>query len=251
MTDQKLNPPKIIGHRGAAAYAPENTLAGIHAAADMGVEWVAVDVKLTQDGIAVLFHDEDLARTTGGVGTLGQTRWSAVSELDAGSWFGDSFIGEQVPALEDALDVMAERGLRPILLLRPSPGSEVATAEAALDAASRIWPEDMAAPLVVSASHVTLETARDMMPDWPRGLLIEEFADNWAEVGDYLDIASVHVADQGLTRDMVEEYIESQMPVIVHTVNDPQRGQELLRWGADALVTDTPDTQREAVERFH
>lgn len=251
MSDQKITPPKIIGHRGAAAYAPENTRAGIHAAADMALEWVALDVKLTQDSIAVLFHDEELARTTGATGQIAQTPWAAIAELDAGSWFGDSFISEGVPDLEDALNVVAERGLRPVLLLRPSPGREVETAEAALDAASRIWPEDIAPPLLVSASHVTLETCRDMLPDWPRGLLIEEYAENWAEAGDYLDISTIHVVDDKLSRDSLEEYIESQLPVIIHTVNDQQRAQELLRWGADAIVTDTPDTQREALERFH
>jgi glycerophosphoryl diester phosphodiesterase len=251
MTDAKVTPPRIIGHRGAAAYAPENTLAGIHAAADMAVEWVAIDVKLTADHVPVLFHDDELARTTGAEGRMEHKPYAAVAELDAGSWYGDSFIGERVPTLEDALDAMLERDIRPVLLLRPAPGAEVVTAEAALDAASRVWPEDVPPPILVSASHVTLETCRDMLPEWPRGLLLEEPAENWAEMGDYLDISLVHAADAGLTRDIVEEYIESTLPVIIHGVNDQPRAEELSRWGADAVVTDTPDTMREALERFH
>ena len=65
-----LKLPKIIGHRGAAAYAPENTLESIHTAADMGVEWVELDVKLTQDGVPVIFHDATLDRTTNGSGPV-------------------------------------------------------------------------------------------------------------------------------------------------------------------------------------
>ena len=244
-------PPTLIGHRGAAAYAPENTLAAIHAAADMGLEWIRLDVKITQDGMAVLFADDTLTRTTGAGGTVADTSFAAISELDAGSWFGESFINERVPTLEDALDVVNSRGLYPVLVLRPCAGREIDTAEAALDAATRIWPEDEAPPMIVSASHVTLETCRDMLPDWPRGLLIEEYAENWAEMGDYLDITSLHVADTGLSRDAVEEYVESQLPLICHVVNDARRAQELLRWGVDSIVTDQPDVIREATERFH
>ena len=61
----KLIIPKIIGHRGACAYAPENTLASIHAAADIGVEWVEIDVKLTRDHVPVIFHDDGLAEKPG------------------------------------------------------------------------------------------------------------------------------------------------------------------------------------------
>ena len=252
MTTQKPPaPPKLIGHRGVAAYAPENTMAGIHAAADMGLEWVRLDVKITQDGVAVLFADDTLTRTTGAGGAMIDTAHSAVGELDAGSWFGESFINERVPTLEDALDVVHSRGLYPVLMLRPCPGREIDTAEAALDAATRIWPEDEAPPMIISVSQVSLETCRDMLPDWPRGLVIEEASENWPEVCDYLEITSLHVADNNLSRDDVEEYVESQLPLICHVVNDARRAHNLLSWGVDSVVTDQPDVIREATERFH
>ena len=76
-----LKLPKIIGHRGAAAYAPENTLEGIHTAADMGVEWVELDVKLTKDQIPVLFHDETLERTTNGAGNVADITYDDLKQL--------------------------------------------------------------------------------------------------------------------------------------------------------------------------
>lgn len=243
--------PKTIGNRGAAAYAPENTLAGIHAAADMGLEMVMLSVKLTSDGVAVLFHDEDLARTTGAGGRMEATDSGAVAELDAGSWFGDSFIGESVPVLEDALDAAAERGLAVILDLRPCPGREVETAAAALDAATRIWPDDVAPPVLASLSHVTLETCRDMMPDWPRGMIVEKTPENWQEMADYVEATAILVDNAQITREEVEDFIDRQQPVILLNVNDPHYAQELMRWGVDAVATDTPDEMREALERFH
>jgi len=87
--------PKIIGHRGAAGYAPENTLVSIQTAADMGIDWVELDVKLTSDDVPIIFHDDNLIRTTDHDALVKDTPYSVIKELDAGSWFADSFVGEQ------------------------------------------------------------------------------------------------------------------------------------------------------------
>ena len=88
---QKLILPKIIGHRGAKAYAPENTLASIHTAADMGIEWVEIDVKLTSDCVPIIFHDDELNRCTNGSGLVAETDFETIKELDAGLWFADQY----------------------------------------------------------------------------------------------------------------------------------------------------------------
>lgn len=251
MTAKPLVFPHIIGNRGAGSYAPENTLSAIHAAADMGLDMVLLSVKLTRDGVPVLFHDEEVARTTGASGRIDAMTMAEVAELDAGSWFGESFINERVPLLEDALDAAAERGLAVVLDLRPCPGREVETAEAALDAATRVWPDDTAAPVLLSASHVTLETCRDMLPEWPRAVLIEKPPENWQDMADYVEAAAIFSDNAQITREEVEDYIERQQPIIAVNVNDPLTAQEFMRWGVDAVATDDPDSMREALERFH
>src|SRR5437879_8210280 len=60
-----LQLPKVIGHRGAMAYAPENTLASFREARRRGAAWVEIDVKLTADGVPIVMHDASLKRTTG------------------------------------------------------------------------------------------------------------------------------------------------------------------------------------------
>ncbi|MBL6653993.1 MAG: glycerophosphoryl diester phosphodiesterase, partial [Reyranella sp.] len=60
-----LQLPKVIGHRGAAAYAPENTLDSFREARRRGATWVETDIKLTSDGVPIVMHDESLKRTTG------------------------------------------------------------------------------------------------------------------------------------------------------------------------------------------
>jgi glycerophosphoryl diester phosphodiesterase len=243
--------PKVIGHRGAKAYAPENTLPSFHAAADLGIEWVEMDVMLTRDGVPVIFHDEELDRCTGVKGFMADTDFDDVRELDAGSWFGESFVGEKIPTLEEALNVILERGLGLNLEIKPTPGREVETAEAALDVATRIWPDDLPPPLISSFSHVSLETSLDMIGEWPRGMLISEYFANWREMAEHLMAATVNFNGNETTREQIEEYIEMQKPLLAFTINDPLKAQQLMRWGVDSVFADNPDVIREAVETFN
>jgi glycerophosphoryl diester phosphodiesterase len=95
---------KVIGHRGAAGLAPENTFAGFNLALELGVDGIETDVQQSKDGQLVLFHGYLLDRTTNGTGVLRETRWEELQQLDAGSWFGSEFAGERVPLLMDALE---------------------------------------------------------------------------------------------------------------------------------------------------
>ncbi|MCD8497928.1 MAG: glycerophosphoryl diester phosphodiesterase [Alphaproteobacteria bacterium] len=233
---------QVIGHRGASAYAPENTLESIHSAADMGAEWVEFDVKLTKDGIPILFHDDTLDRTTNTTGLMADTLYEDVQDLDAGSWFGDSFIGTKIPTLEEALDVLLERGLSANIEIKPCPGREKETAEVVMDALTRCWDEPDRI-LISSFSHVALETAMDMAPDWHRSLLLEEeWPDNWQDIATHLDVSTINLNGNTVTRDDVEDAIDFGKPVLAYTINDPQKARQLQGWGIDGFFTDEPDT---------
>ena len=119
--------PRVIGHRGAAACAPENTLAGFRKAKALGCRWVEFDVRLTADGRPVLLHDNRLERTTDGRGRVSALSLAAVRRHDAGRWFHSSFAGERVPTLEQALMLLAELGLGANVELKAARGNEAAT----------------------------------------------------------------------------------------------------------------------------
>src|SRR4026207_377036 len=107
----KLEIPQIIGHRGACAYAPENTLAPSGRAAAQGARWVECDVRLTREGDLVLMHDEDVKRTTNGRGRLVDLTLAEIGSLDAGAWFSGAFAGERVPTLVETIALLGELGL--------------------------------------------------------------------------------------------------------------------------------------------
>ncbi len=247
-----LKLPRIIGHRGACAYAPENTLESILTAAEMGVEWVELDVKLTKDEIPIIFHDDTLERTTNGSGAVAETLYEDIRHLEAGSWFGESFSGIKIPTLEEALEVLVDHNLGLNLEIKPCPGREKVTAEAALDILSRVW-DDHDRLLVSSFQHVSLEAAMDVATDWHRGLLLDcdNLPPSWKDLCDYLQCSTVNIGLTCTTRELVEDIIDYDKNVLVYTVNDPQDARRLQAWGVDTVFTDAPDLIQDAILTVH
>lgn len=102
-------PPWVLGHRGAPLLAPENTLASLSRALELGADGVEYDVRRCGTGEPVLLHDERLERTTDGEGRLDETGVLELAPLDAGAWFHKRYVGEAVPFLEEALDLVGPR----------------------------------------------------------------------------------------------------------------------------------------------
>ena len=96
-----------IAHRGASAYAPENTLAAFGQALRLGCHAVEFDVRLSRDRVPVVIHDATVDRTTNGRGAVRNMSVAELQRLDAGAWFGPQFAGARVPTLDEALAAVA------------------------------------------------------------------------------------------------------------------------------------------------
>lgn len=94
----------VIAHRGASAYAPENTLSAFQMAEEMGADWIELDCRLTRDNEVVVIHDDTLDRTTSGSGYVREASLHEIKQLDAGSWFEDKWRGERVPTLDQVFE---------------------------------------------------------------------------------------------------------------------------------------------------
>lgn len=236
-----LRLPPLIGHRGAAKRAPENTLGGIRRAAELGATWVEVDVMLTSDGLPILHHDYNFARTCAHPTDVAELSSVAVAQLDAGAWFGWEWEGEPVPLLEEAMELFAELGLGVNLELKPTPGRAAETAEATLDLVTRGWPETLPPPLISSFTRECLEVARDYAPELARGRLWEALPDDWAAEAAQLEVVSLHLWRQDLTRAQVHAVQAEGYQIAVFTVNEAEEARRLVEWGVDCLITDVPD----------
>ena len=233
--------PRVIAHRGGGLLAPENTLAALRYARNLGFEAVEFDVKLTADDVPVLFHDDTLERTTSGSGPVADMRFDVLTQLDAGSWFGNEFSGEPVPAFAAASALCKETTLWANVELKPCPGRERQTGRIVARMAKLLWSGAPLPPLLSSFSTAALEAARAEAPELPRALLCTDIPDNWEQTLDRLECVSMHVAYDRLSREMVERIQATRRGVLAYTVNDSLDAVDLLEMGVDALVTDQID----------
>jgi glycerophosphoryl diester phosphodiesterase len=97
--------PSIIAHRGASAYAPENTMAAFQKAIEIGADYFELDVQLTLDGTLAVFHDRDISRFAIKHVPVVEMRMSDMRRLDIGSWFASEFADQRVISLEQALEL--------------------------------------------------------------------------------------------------------------------------------------------------
>jgi len=236
-----LDLPVVIGHRGAAALAPENTLAGFRAAAAAGARWVEFDVKLSADGVAVLMHDATLERTTDGRGAVAAAPAAALAALDAGGWFGPGFRGERVPTLVEAIAELERLGLGANVEIKPCPGRAAATAGAVAEILAARWPGSLPAPLISSFEPECLAVARDAAPALPRGLLVDRLVPDWRAAVGVLGCASVNLGRRRASRAAIAAVLAAGLRLVVWTVNEAVEAARLVADGASAIITDRPD----------
>lgn len=233
--------PAVIGHRGAAGSAPENTLAALRRAKALGCRWVEFDVRLTGDGALILLHDERIDRTTDGTGKAAALTLAAISRRDAGRWFARAFAGERVPTLEDAMATLNELGLGANIELKSTQAKAAETGAHAAEALHRLWPSHLPPPLISSFLTPALAAARDRAPDLPRGLLFRGIPKNWRSLAESLECTTIHADCRRLRRTDVEEIRRSGYPLLAYTVNNVARARRLFDWGVTSVFSDVPE----------
>lgn len=231
----------VLAHRCGGALAPENTLAGLAAAAALGCGGVEFDVMLSGSGSPLLIHDETLERTTDGRGCVAETSDDRLKQLDAGRWFGEAFAGERIPMLNEAAGRCIALGLSVNLEIKPSRGTDAVTGRVVASVASALWAGGNVPPLLSSFSVDALRAAAKAAPRLQRGLLVKQVPADWLERCRSVGAVALHVDARYLSHDAVAELRGSGLRVATYTVNDPARAQELFAWGVNCVITDRPD----------
>ncbi|MEL7370843.1 MAG: glycerophosphodiester phosphodiesterase family protein, partial [Myxococcota bacterium] len=234
-------PLTIMGHRGAAAVAPENTMVAFGAVSRLGLPF-ELDVQPCLGGQLVVMHDATLDRTTSGRGSVAQTSWADIKKLDAGAHFGDAFAGHRVPALDT---VLATLGGEVVINIEVKPPSATAsTAERrglAAAVAALIEAHDVEKKVMVSSfDPLLLEALRKINGGIRRGLIIG--TDEGRSVYDqvalrqlWLPLASqpdLLMLEKSLaTAKVVQRLKSTGYRVFAWTVNDRAEGQRLVGAG--------------------
>ena len=222
-----LQLPKVIGHRGAAAYAPENTLASFREARRRGATWVETDVVLTSDGVPILMHDASLKRTTGIDRLVVETPRAELPR--------------EVPTLEEAIACWGELGLGCNVEIKPTEGREAETARVAVETLRRCWPGHLPQPLLSSFKDASLIAARKAAPEFARAILLDEYVADWRARAEAAGATGVNTNGKKLTAPWARQIKQAGFALAVYTIDDPAVAKALVGMGVDCLITDAPD----------
>ncbi|WP_075182533.1 glycerophosphodiester phosphodiesterase [Pantoea sp. 1.19] len=232
--------PRVVAHRGGGKLAPENTLAAIDVGARYGHRMIECDAKLSADGEIFLLHDDTLDRTSNGWGDAGALPWSQLVTFDMGEWFSDAFRGERLPLLREVAGRCRQHRMLANIEIKPSPGRDALTGHAVALAAESLW-QGQPAPLLSSFSVEALAAAQAAVPHLPRGLLLDEWRDDWLATATGLGCISLHLNYRLLDAERTAAIKAAGRRILAYTVNDPATARRLLAWGVDAICTDNID----------
>ncbi len=269
----------VIAHRGASAYAPENTVVAFQRAIDMRADWFELDCRLSRDGHVVILHDNDLKRTTNCEGTVADKTLAELKTLDAGSWFSPDFAGEPIPTLGEALDLAKDRiGVYIEIKSCADDGPLIQQLLEIIGDRSRLDKKTRAAMMaaVEASGTPNLELTRKSIAavrerGMKRQIVIQSFSpiicfvscveapelrteflgsddkekpeqwDLFVRFGKLIGVAGFNVDHKSLTRARLDAFHDMGKSVAVWTVDEEADMRRLARWGVDAIITNRPD----------
>ncbi len=228
----------VLGHRGASAEAPENTLAAFRLAMEQGADGVELDVWRCGSGEVVVIHDEESRRTAGGALRVPQASLQALRALDVGGWKGERFRAERIPLLSEVLAALPGAAVNVELKGRRG---DLRLAAAAAAVVRRAGAEGRV--LVSSFDYRLLAAFRAAAPEVPCGLLFEG-GHPWrlrtALASRLLRAAALHPEARLCTPARVRRWSARGLMVNAWTVDDPAEVERLAALGVTALITNTP-----------
>ena len=148
--------------------------------------------------------------------------------------------GEPLPLLSQVAERCRRHGMMANIEIKPTTGLGPQTGKVVALAARDLW-QGMTAPLLSSFEIDALEAAQEAAPELPRGLLLDEWRDDWRELTTRLGCVSIHLNHKLLDAARVASLKQAGLHILVYTVNKPQRAAELLCWGVDCICTDAID----------
>lgn len=229
----------VIGHRGASAIAPENTLPAFEKAIESDADGFELDYRRSAGGDTIVFHDETLDRTTDvrqrwgieSVAVASKTL-AELNQLDAGAWFHPAFAGTRIPTLEQALDAIPAGKFA---MLERKEGN----ASALFDALRRTHAHDRV--VLMSFDWQFLGEVVRLESILTVGAIGEGPVDS-GRIGEICALGTRYVAwnCRDLDAGSVERLLARQLAVWSWTVDDPNRANQLIQWGVTGIITNDP-----------
>ena len=214
-----------IGHRGARAYEPENTLRSFRKALEIGVDAIEFDVRKTRDNHIIVIHDADVKRTTNGKGLVADLTLKQIKELSTEK-------GEKIPTLEEALELLDNKVKILIELKEQGYEEKVLSTVHAKKVEKNV--------IVASFLEPALAKTRELDKQIETGLI---YAKHPNPVKAALELkANYLISLYRFTHTAnVQKAHENGLKVLVWTINTTEEAAEYTKKGVDGIATDKPD----------
>ncbi|TSA11512.1 MAG: glycerophosphodiester phosphodiesterase [Deltaproteobacteria bacterium] len=214
----------IMGHRGAKALEPENTLLSIRRAMEIGVDAVEIDVYLTKDKEVVIIHDSTVDRTTNGKGPIGSYTLEEIKKLDAGK-------GEKIPTLEEVIEFVKDK-VRLIIELK-----EEGTEDKVVELIKRYNMFDSA--YIISFWHMLVKKIKEMDSRIKTGVLL---------VGCPVDACMARSASADalvmnyafVNKELVDKAHQEGLKVFIWNIDDWDMLRPYVDMGVDGIGSNDP-----------
>lgn len=277
--------PEVIAHRGASAYAPENTLAAFDLARSQGADWFELDCTLSKDGEVIVIHDDTVDRTTDGEGAVRDLTLKELKRFDAGSWKEPKFAGERLPTLAEALDLA--KGRIGVYIEIKDSDDDTRLQQRILDVCEGRTRLDKGARrevmrLIAASNTRNLELTRRVVGlvrerRMTQQVIIQSFSpivcaialieaprirteflgkaddkdpavwENYLRWGYLIGVDGYNTHYKSLTEGRLAAFRAAGRSVAVWTVNDEEDMRRFAAWGVDGIITDRPDVCRRAI----
>ena len=231
---------KVMAHRGASTEAPENTMAAFQKAIDDMADYIELDVQLTNNGEVIVMHDSNAYRTTGVDANIVNMTYKEVKTLDAGSWFSDEYVGENVPSLKEVLE-LTQGKIKLNIELKPADNGTAL----AKNTVRIIEKYNMVNDCVITSfSESALKAVKTYNQEIKVGYILS------AAYGDFYDMKNVDffsVNAAFLSKRTIDAIHNSGKRVYAWTVNNKESIKNLTNKGVDGIITDNPVLARETI----
>lgn len=229
-----LSQPLLLGHRGASAHAPENTLRAFRRALELGADGIECDIQRTADGELVIIHDDGVERTTDGSGLVGDLPGAVLATLDAGG-------GERIPTLAETLrwaTAATAGGRAPFLNL------ELKGQGTGPDTLAALTRAGYAGPIAISSFHYpSLEETRRLNGTVELWLLSSRYSDELLAQARAIGATCLDLWHAGITEEIVARCSAAGLGIVAWTVNEDEDICRLcaLRPPLRALIGNYPE----------
>lgn len=236
-----MKPFKILAHRGASAYAPENTMEAFLLAVEQRADGFEIDINLTKDGEIIVIHDDSIDRTSNGKGDVMDYTLAELKAFNFNARFEDKYPQAEIPTLREVLQLVKEHDLYLNIEVKNILSKTDLYAELGSMAAAMVKEFGLENNVIFSSfNHGSMVKLKEAYPEMKTALLYMAGLYKGGEYAKMTRADALHPLFFGVNPEMVEDAHEAGVQVNTWTVNEVSQIRLMIEAGVDAIITDCP-----------